>query len=136
MFQINFSSSLLSNDIAHPDSLLTVNFACARHSLDDAAVVAPAYDVKCENSFFFIFTKKKNRKEKTITLFTMNTHCKLFDFQHERWVKLCIFLFISIFCSCICFHTHRPSRFIFPHCTHCVRFSLRSFSALKCCIYF
>lgn len=64
MFQINFSSSLLSNDIAHPDSLLTVIFACARHSLDDAAVVAPAYDVKCENSFFFYFHEEKKQEGK------------------------------------------------------------------------
>lgn len=82
--------------------------------------------MKCENSFhsFLLHFHEKRQEGKTITLCTMNTYCKLFDFQHERWVKLCIFLLISLFCSYTCI--------LFEACV----FFLTHFRSLQCRVLF
>lgn len=142
VFQINFSSSLLSNDIAPPP--ICRNVSSFSLALDIFTWCWCCYCcLWCEMlkfiHIFFHFPKKRGRK-KAITLFTMNTHCKLFDFQHEQWVKLCIYFYTYFFyffahifytLTSQCIFLLFSSRFCF------FLASVRTHSSLfKCCIHF
>lgn len=79
VFQINFSSSLLSNDIASSPPLFVPasSFSFALDIQLMLMLLLMMWNVKCENSFFYIWKKKRGRKKPS--------HC-------SRWILIVNFL--------------------------------------------